>query len=322
MTNKMADYKISIIIVVIIIIGVAVGLAVALSGKKDDNPAVSEEKTSLLNITFIDYDSNGTTHKWTDIMKETIITAANNWSNIITALPGNDSERKLNINLSLNDMQEGVLASASITNSATDTDTDIKYSTAGNIKYAVGYYDNKWNIQSVDTDSLFYRVFNHEVGHIFGIGTLWGAPNNLTNDGTGVNDLYTGTNALSIYQYYNADGEDLYIDGVNTNYKNTSYPNVGQCIGIPIEDHGGGGTAGGHPEEGDAIISGDTSNNDRSIDGVSYPGLGDELMTGQSESAGTPMPLSAITLGFLKDLGYEVNYANAEPYILGTGADV
>ena len=217
-------------------------------------------------------------------------------------------------------VKQGVLAAAGPTNFATDTDTGIKYTTAGIIIYAIGYY-NDWNIQSVDTDSLFYRVFNHEVGHVFGIGTLWGEPNNLTNDGSGVNDLYIGTNALSIYQYYNADGENLYINGVNTNYKNNTYPDVDQCEGIPIEDHGGRGTAGGHPEEGVATISGYASTNDRSISGVSYPGLGDELMTGQAESAGTPMPLSAITLGFLKDLGYEVNYANAEPYILGTGAD-
>lgn len=45
-------------------------------------------------------------------------------------------------------------------------------------------------------------------------------------------------------------------------------------------------------------------------------------MTGWDESPGTNMPLSAITFGFLEDLGYIVNYSNAETYILGTGADI
>ena len=274
MVNKMANYTILIIIIVIVLIGAGVGVAVALSGKKDDNPTVTNEKTSLLNITFIDYSSGDTTYKWTNTMKETILTAANNWSDVITALPGNDSERKININLSLNTRPTGVLASAGPT--AFDfTDNNIKYSTTGIIIYSISYYNSDWNIQSIDTDSLFYKVFNHEVGHIFGIGTLWTA-NNLINEVSG-EDLYIGTNALSIYQYYNANNENLFIDGVNTNYKNNTYPDVDQCVGIPVEDHGGAGTAGGHPEEGVATFTsnGDSSTNNRTINGVFYPGLGD-----------------------------------------------
>ena len=43
--------------------------------------------------------------------------------------------------------------------------------------------------------------------------------------------------------------------------------------------------------------------------------MGGELMTGYAEAAGVAMPLSAITVGSMQDLGYVVNYAKADSYV-------
>jgi hypothetical protein len=63
---------------------------------------------------------------------------------------------------------------------------------------------------------------------------------------------------------------------------------------VPVESGGGAGTAGAHWRE--------------SV-------MGGELMTGYAEAAGVAMPLSAITVGAMHDLGYVVNYAKADSYV-------
>jgi Ca2+-binding RTX toxin-like protein len=68
---------------------------------------------------------------------------------------------------------------------------------------------------------------------------------------------------------------------------------------IPVEQDGGPGTAGAHWDE-------ETFNA--------------ELMTGFAESAGVGMPISRMTIGALRDLGYTVNYAAADPYSLPGGS--
>ena len=80
----------------------------------------------------------------------------------------------------------------------------------------------------------------------------------------------------------------------------TYFP-ASQVVGIPLEDDGGDGTEGSHPEE----------QMNRKIDGTPHPGLQDELMTGW---LGTLASLSRITLGFLEDIGYEVDYSKADPF--------
>jgi Ca2+-binding RTX toxin-like protein len=64
---------------------------------------------------------------------------------------------------------------------------------------------------------------------------------------------------------------------------------------IPLEAYGGDGTAGGHWRESTFAA---------------------ELMTGFSEDAGTPEPLSRLTLAALEDLGYVVNYGAADAFLL------
>ena len=68
---------------------------------------------------------------------------------------------------------------------------------------------------------------------------------------------------------------------------------------VPIESDGGSGTARGHWDE--TIFD-------------------HELMTGFIEQAGTTMPISAMTIGSLQDMGYTVDYNQAQPYALPNGA--
>jgi hypothetical protein len=92
------------------------------------------------------------------------------------------------------------------------------------------------------------------------------------------------------------------VDGVNPNryvganalaqYRKLGQPNAAF---IPLEDQGGAGTAGGHWKE--SVFD-------------------SELMTGFLESGRVAQPVSALTLGALQDLGYSVDYKQAEFYAL------
>jgi flagellin len=87
-------------------------------------------------------------------------------------------------------------------------------------------------------------------------------------------DVYTGANALAKYK-----------ELVNSS-----------ATSIELEDDGGAGTASSHWEESETGA------------------FDNELMTGFSESSGTAQPLSEITIGAFKDLGYSVEYDNADPF--------
>ena len=135
---------------------------------------------------------------------------------------------------------------------------------------------------SLKEDHL-YAVLLHEVGHVLGIGTVWNlakSPLTLYQEDNKDKYYYTGTAALREYKTY--------------------FP-TSELIGIPLEDDGGDGTEGSHPEE----------QMNRKIDGTPHPGLQDELMTGW---LGSLASLSRITLGFLEDIGYEVDYSKADPF--------
>jgi hypothetical protein len=64
---------------------------------------------------------------------------------------------------------------------------------------------------------------------------------------------------------------------------------------VPVENTGGGGTRDSHWRE---------------------RFFRTELMTGWVSPAGTPSPLSRLTIASLEDLGYTVDYSKAEPYSL------
>ena len=145
-----------------------------------------------------------------------------------------------------------------------------------------------------DGSSLYYNLILHEVGHALGIGSVWflqGVKQYYTDEYTGITmNYYIGENAVREYRNY-ANNQNL--------------------VGIPIEDNGDIGLANVHPEEGD---QGTFSYNNRNIDGELHIGLDAEIMTGWMEDSDTLTPLSKITIGFLEDLGYSVDYSKADYY--------
>lgn len=82
------------------------------------------------------------------------------------------------------------------------------------------------DVAAMEANGALYSVVVHEIGHILGLGTLWGNRGLIVGAGTS-NPRYTGTNALSAY---NA------IFGVNE-------------TGVPVENTGGSGTRDAHWRE-------------------------------------------------------------------------
>ncbi|MGI9554640.1 MAG: hypothetical protein ACR2M6_01595, partial [Vampirovibrionia bacterium] len=282
---------------------------------------------------FIDSD----TFVFTAEMKRQSYRAYNTWNSIITSLPENDTDSSRQI-LTINHFQSlGTNTLGSAMTDATSYSSEEPDLASSQIfqKYALNGYNvsniHKYNDYIADPE-LFYNIQLHEIGHILGIGTLWHVDGSLkdtpegnslllkdqTDSDGNLHDLYTGAKALDVYNYYNADGTAM----PDKNYINNDYSDVSQCVGIPLEDYGSSGTNGKHPEEGNRFndTGHQISDNNITIGGVYYPGLGHELMTGFFDRS-NQMPLSAISIGFLEDMGYGVDYSKADEYILGTGAN-
>lgn len=282
---------------------------------------------------FIDSD----TFVFTEEMKRQAYRAYNKWNSIITSLPDNATDPSRQI-LTINHFQSlgaNTLGSAMTDATSYSSEEPDLASTQIFQKYAKTGYNvsniHKYNDYIADPE-LFYNIQLHEIGHILGIGTLWHEDGSLkdtpegnslllkdqTDSDGNLHDLYTGAKALDVYKYYNADGTPM----PDKNYINNDYSGVTQCVGIPLEDYGSSGTNGKHPEEGNRFndTGHQISDNNITIDSVYYPGLGQELMTGFFDQS-NQMPLSAISIGFLEDMGYGVDYSKADEYILGTGAN-
>lgn len=127
-------------------------------------------------------------------------------------------------------------------------------------------------------------VILHEMGHVLGLGTFW------TPMGFLQNPVPSPCNNASLDTRYTG------------NFAFTQYAALrGQGTAIPVENTNGCGTANGHWLEN------------------SQPGrigLDTELMTGFVEGTGIAMPLSAITIGSLRDMGYTVDQSRADTYLV------
>ncbi len=166
----------------------------------------------------------------------------------------------------------------------------------------IDYIDRMLNNIGSDGKTEFESTMIHEICHVLGIGTLWGRR------------VFSSTLSGTPLVEYQEDGQSkYYYIGENGLREYKSYmPYIqNNILGIPIEDDGGPGTAGGHVEEGTLqYLSGP-----RIINGEYYPGLDREIMTGWSEGSNSA-PVSRVTLGMLADIGYKVNYSLAEDYTL------
>ncbi|MEX0670337.1 MAG: Calx-beta domain-containing protein [Pirellulales bacterium] len=127
------------------------------------------------------------------------------------------------------------------------------------------------DVLRMQNDGTLQGVILHEMGHVLGIGTLWAFKSLIINENTS-DPQYVGTNGLREYRL---------LAGTPA------------AAGVPVENTGGQGTAGGHWR--DSVFE-------------------TELMTGYAERPGVAMPISRMTVGSLEDLGYTVNYAAADPY--------
>jgi hypothetical protein len=252
----------------------------------------------------VDNDSN--TYTLGDDDYNIIAECFNYWDSIVTPNSGFNGNHIIDVSFNVSTLGEGILGGASVStlDSLGNQEFGNTFPTKGSIIM------NDLHISEMMSDirnsgkSKYFYVLVHEIGHILGIGTVatWdlsGTPITSYVDTDGeTKTYYTGTNALREYKSY--------------------LPQIAsQLIGIPMEDDGGSGTANVHAEEGH---EGATSSNDRYINGVFHPGLDDELMTGWLESSPTSTPLSRISLGFLEDIGYTVDYNLADEYVLSDGS--
>ena len=213
--------------------------------------------------------------------------AAREWCKLVT------TNHTIRIRISFQRLANGILGSAG------PVDFEYKnmrwYSTAGEIDLNTLYWNaGKTEVKTNNKTQAYYTLL-HEMGHILGLGTLW-IDHGLLNYGewyeanwmnaTYENALYIGSNGLTEYKKW-----------ISQNYPAID---ITRIIGIPIEEDGGGGTAGGHIEEGDQ------NHRKRYFNGVYHPGLNTELMTGYSESGAGTEDMNNITVAMIKDLGYNI----------------
>ena len=115
-------------------------------------------------------------------------------------------------------------------------------------------------------------VILHEMMHTLGFGSIWGP--SLKNE--------VATPSGSDPRYLGATGQAAYA----------ALGAADSASGVPVENTGGPGTAGGHWRE-----------------SVFHT----ELMTGWADGA---MPMSRVTIAALKDFGYDVDLNKADPFTL------
>lgn len=123
----------------------------------------------------------------------------------------------------------------------------------------------------------FGLVIEHEMGHVLGYGTIWGADGLLANPSgcdTTIDAHFTGSQALAAFDRV---GGANYVASAK----------------VPVENKGGPGTCDAHWRE--SVFK-------------------NELMTGFLNIGSNPLSLE--TVGSLGDLGYLVTYSAADPYVL------
>ena len=245
--------------------------------------------------------TNNTSYVIEPVDYDIIQNAFNRWESLVTIDSRFPLSQTITISYVIDTLGTNVLGGASITD-VVYVDNNFIYGNVipntANITMNNTYLYGLKNSIRNDGFSSYYHVLLHEIGHILGIGSFWyltGCPKTGYIENGTTKHYYTGTNAFREYK------------SVFAGFSNDAF------LGIPIEDDGGAGTAGVHPEEGP---EGGLSTDNRYINGIFHPGLDTELMTGWLDSSPISTPLSRITLGFLEDIGYTVNYNLADVYTM------
>jgi hypothetical protein len=165
--------------------------------------------------------------------------------------------------------------------------------------------------------SELYYTLLQKIGYAMGILNL----SSLLHKFSDKLELKTTDNGNSVYNntdkyYTRVDSKAIqyYNEIFNINYVEGSIEKKKNWTLIPIENDISDNI---YPEEGYKIINERISNYVREISGNKYPGLGNiELLTPISEGESTTFHpvLSKITLGFLEDFGYTVDYFKADRF--------
>lgn len=132
-------------------------------------------------------------------------------------------------------------------------------------------------------DGAFIGTITHELGHVLGLGTMWEPPFNDFLD-------FTGKDANTLCDDLGTKPNDLVYTGA---LAVAAFQGLGGTGNIPVENGQGQGSDCGHWRE-------------------SF--FGNELMDSSANAADDP--LSRMTIAALEDLGYAVDYAQAEPYAI------
>jgi hypothetical protein len=135
------------------------------------------------------------------------------------------------------------------------------------------------DVAQLEQDGQFELVILHEMGHVLGYGTIWTDLNLLQSGGQ--DPRFTGAQAIAAF---NRSGGQDYAAGAKVPVEN--------CVGFP-PGVCGPGTEDSHWRE---FV------------------LVNELMTGFLDPGANP--LSVITTASMGDLGYVVNYAASDPYMV------
>ena len=226
-----------------------------------------------------------------------IASAFGKWDDIVTKNERFTNGYTINVNFSVETLGYGILGGAQVLTLHYFDNYDFgnSYTDSGIIKLNETYMNSLRNTIHTDNKTTLYNVILHEIGHILGIGSFWhmsGAPITAYSEYGITKYYYTGTNALREYKSY--------------------IPSISNTIvGVPIEDNGGSGTQNVHPEEGDEGI---ISSNSRYINGYFHPGLDNEIMSCWMENQTKNAALSRISLGFLEDMGFIVDYTKVDNY--------
>lgn len=145
------------------------------------------------------------------------------------------------------------------------------------------------DVETLEAEGTFPQVILHEMGHVLGYGSLW-EPIQFS-DGS----FFNSRNLLD----EPCDGITSATPGFNGTNAVVEFIALGETGNPPVENNGGGGTRCSHWDE-------DFFDN--------------ELMTGflGGTTSAAVNPLSALTIASMEDMGYQVDYARAEPYSIPT----
>ncbi len=188
--------------------------------------------------------------------------AAGQWEKIIVeGLPNVGKTDDLSITVSITpiDGEGGVLGQAGPTHLRNDSGLPYK----GIMRFDAS------DVSAMRADGTLIAVIAHEIGHVLGIGPLWGLDDFDFIDRAHAG--YTGEHALAAYRQLSGDPAAPFI---------------------PLETEGGEGTAFSHWSE--SVFD-------------------EEIMTGYADRE---MPVSAMTVGALQDLGYTVSHAYADAFVI------